>query len=77
MNIQTRNYGENQVIISADDLQKLVKIAEQVEPIKIDEKETDFDTKDLMYLAEKSGAFDFLNEEGEDIYTVNDLKVKY
>ncbi|HSK73669.1 MAG TPA: hypothetical protein VK892_18370 [Pyrinomonadaceae bacterium] len=38
MNIQTRNHGENQVIISTKDLQKLVEIAEKVEPIKIIEE---------------------------------------
>jgi hypothetical protein len=32
---------------------------------------------ELMKFEESSGAFDFLNDEREDIYTVNDLKVKY
>jgi len=39
------------------------------------------DVKDSMYeimkFEESSWAFDFLNDEREDIYTVNDLKVKY
>ncbi len=35
MNIQTKNHGENQVIISAEDLRKLVEIAEKIEPIEI------------------------------------------
>ena len=35
MNIQTRSYGENQVVISAEDLKKLVEIAQKVEPIEI------------------------------------------
>ena len=35
MKIQMRNYGANQVIISTEDLQKLVEIAEKVEPINI------------------------------------------
>lgn len=35
MNIQTRNYSENQVIISSEDFKKLVEIAEKVEPIEI------------------------------------------
>ena len=35
MNIQTRNHSENQVIISAEDLRKLVEIAEKIEPIEI------------------------------------------
>lgn len=37
MNIQTRNYGENQVVISTEDFQKLVEIAQKVEPIEITE----------------------------------------
>ena len=35
MNIQTRSYGENQLVISADDLKKLVEIAQKVEPVEI------------------------------------------
>ncbi|MCW5961750.1 MAG: hypothetical protein KIS76_16435 [Pyrinomonadaceae bacterium] len=35
MDIQTTNHGENQVIISNEDLKKLVEIAEKVEPIKV------------------------------------------
>ncbi len=75
MNIQTINHGENQVIISAEDLRKLIEIAEKVEPIKIEEN--DFDDADLMRLAESSGAFDFLLAEEEDIYSIEDLNVRY
>ncbi len=74
MNIQTRNHGENQVIISAEDLQRLIEIAQKVEPIEV--KENDFDEADLMRLAETGGAFDFLHDE-EDIYSLEDLKVRY
>ncbi len=74
MNIQTRNHGENQVIISAEDLRKLVEIAQKVEPIEV--KENDFDDADLMRLAENGGAFDFLRDEA-DIYSIKDLKVRY
>ena len=31
----------------------------------------------MMKLEDRGGAFDFLNDEREDIYTVNVLKVKY
>ena len=31
----------------------------------------------IYKLAETSGSFDFLNNPEEDIYTDNDLKVKY
>ncbi len=38
MNIQTKNHSENQVIISAEDLKKLVEIVEKIEPIEIIEE---------------------------------------
>lgn len=76
MRIQTRNCGDNQVIIAIDDLQKLVEIARQVTPVEI-ETESDFSDEDLMRLAESGGAFDFLNDVREDIYSIEDLKVHY
>ena len=36
----------------------------------------DFTTDELQIIAQEGGAFDFLNDE-EDIYTDNDLIVKY
>ncbi|MEP7037259.1 MAG: hypothetical protein ABI891_02855 [Acidobacteriota bacterium] len=77
MNIQTKTFGENQIIISASDLQKLIEMAQKVEPIEIEMEEADLQTKDLMRLAENGGAFDFLHDEREDIYTLDDLKVRY
>ena len=35
MNIQTRNHNETQVIISTEDLQKLVELANKVAPVEI------------------------------------------
>jgi len=46
---------------------------EEVE-ITITQK-TDISTEDIMKLQDKSSAFDFQNDEREDIYSVKDLKV--
>ena len=43
----------------------------------IEDDMQDINAKDIYVLAEKSGAFDFLKEHEEDIYTDNDLKEKY
>ncbi len=43
----------------------------------LDEDMPEITVKDVYALAEKSGAFDFLKEPEEDIYSDNDLKVKY
>lgn len=75
MNIQTKSYGENQVIISSEDLERLLEIARKVAPVEVEE--ADFNNQDLMCLAETSGALDFLDDDREDVYTTEDLKVKY
>lgn len=38
MNIQTKSHSKNQVIISVEDLKKLIEIAEKVEPIELVQK---------------------------------------
>ena len=42
-----------------------------------DESDSEIAHEDLLRLAEKGGAFDFLNDPEEDIYTDDDLKVRY
>lgn len=42
-----------------------------------DDSDSEIANKDLLRLAEKGGAFDFLNDPEEDIYTDDDLKVRY
>ena len=47
MNIQTRNYGENQVLISTEDLKKLIQLAEKVEPVKLEFEEINISDKEM------------------------------
>jgi len=59
-----------------------------LEPVKIqsprevivtflDDADTDVTAAELHYLASKGGAFDFLDNSEEDIYSDKDLKLKY
>ena len=43
----------------------------------LDTDNDELTSKELHLLADKGGAFDFLDDERENIYTDNDLKVKY
>lgn len=43
----------------------------------LDDEESHITNDELLYVAEKGGAFNFLNDSEEDIYTDKDLKVKY
>ena len=64
---------------------KNVKLLENVEVKKpgkvivtfLDEEDSDISNQEILLVAEKGGAFDFLNDPAEDIYTDKDLKVKY
>ncbi len=77
MNVIIEKISKNKAIIDLNVIKELVKKAKKVDKINIIEKEEDISTNDLMKLSEKSGAFDFLNDKDEDIYTIDDLKVKY
>ena len=54
------------------ELELLVELAQRYEEITVQRQEDDVTTEDLMRLSEESGAFDFWQEEGEDIYSSKD-----
>jgi hypothetical protein len=64
---------------------KQLKLAEKIKirsPKKVivtflDAVEDDLSSDELHLLAQKGGAFDFLNNEQEDVYTDKNLKVVY
>jgi hypothetical protein len=43
----------------------------------LDEDDPEINNNEIMYVAEKGGSFDFLNDPAADIYSDKDLKVKY
>ena len=43
----------------------------------LDTDSDELTSQELHFLADKGGAFDFLHDEKEDIYTDKDLKEKY
>lgn len=50
----------------------LIDVAKKRDEIEIDEAVNDLPIEGLMMLTETSGAFDFLKDEKEDIYTVDE-----
>ncbi|MBC8230842.1 hypothetical protein H8E77_14930 [bacterium] len=75
--VKIERISQNQAIISLEALNTLIDVAKKVDEIEIDEIRNDLPIEGLMMLEETSGAFDFLKDEKEDIYTVDDLKVRY
>ena len=67
--------GDKAVLPRAE-FERLVELARRSEEVELQMHEDDVPTLGIMRLAEQGGAFDWLADE-EDLYTVNDLKVRY
>ena len=66
----------DQAVLPRAELERLVELARRSEQVELQAREEDLPTLGLMLLAHGGGAFDWLAEE-EDLYTVDDLKVRY
>jgi hypothetical protein len=75
--VHTRRLDEQHVIVTESELQSLIAVARQVSPVELEEATDELPIEGLMQLAESSGALDFLWDEREDVYSVEDLKVRY
>ena len=74
--IHTTTFDDNHVLVSNEEFQKLIEVVGKNNKIEV-EMIDDINGKNLMKLCEESGSFDFLLDEREDIYSIEDLKVKY
>ncbi len=75
--IRAEKVSKNKALIDEKELRDLVRIANRVEAVKLIETESDLPIEGIMKLADEGGGLDFLEHEGEDIYSINDLKVRY
>jgi hypothetical protein len=62
----------NQVLLPRNELEHLVELARQSAAVELQLLEDDVPTSAVMRLAEQGGAFDFWNQEGENIYSAQD-----
>lgn len=74
--IHPKTFDEKHVVISNEEFEKLLEAVAKTGPIEI-ELFDDVNGENLSKLCEESGAFDFLLDDGEDVYTLADLKVQY
>ena len=70
--IHVQEYRE-QAVISRAELGRLLELARRSEQVDVQIADDDeVTTRDIMRLAEAGGAFDWLFDEGEDIYSLQD-----
>lgn len=66
----------DKAILPREEFDRLIELARRSEEIKLHMESDEVPIVGLMRLAEQGGAFDWLGAE-PDIYTVDDLKVRY
>jgi hypothetical protein len=66
----------DKTILPRAELERLVELARRSEEIELRLETDEAPTVGIMRLAEEGKAFDWLAEE-EDVYSVEDLKVRY
>jgi hypothetical protein len=76
ISIETSTIPPDKILLNKDQFLRLVENARKIDEVVVTEVEL-LTTDEIMKMQMESGAFNFLFDEKEDIYTVNDLKVKY
>lgn len=75
--VHAQQVGPEKALVDRADLERLIDVARQVEEVELIEVQDDLPTEGLMRLAQEGGSFSFLADPREDVYTLNDLKVRY
>ncbi len=75
--VHAQRVGEEKALVDRRELQQLIDAARRVEEVELIEVHDDLPVEGLTRLAQEGGSFDFLNDSREEIYTLNDLKVRY
>ena len=69
--IHAQRIGDH-AVLPLTELERLIEIARQSEPIDLEITGEDVSTRQIMRLAEQGGAFEFWKEEAENIYSPDD-----
>ncbi len=75
--IHAEPFGPDKALVNREELGKLIEVARRVEEVELLEAGDDLPTAGLERIAAEGGSFRFLEDAREDIYTVNDMKVRY
>ncbi len=75
--VHAQSVGPEKALVDRAELERLIDVARQVEEVELIEVQDDIPADGLMQLAQEGGSFSFLADPREDVYTLNDLKVRY
>jgi hypothetical protein len=75
--VHAQAISDTKTLVDRGDLDRLIEAARRVEEVEVIEARDDLPATGLMALMEERGAFEYLLDPREDVYSVNDLKVRY
>ncbi len=75
--VHAQQVDSERALVDRAELERLIAVARQVEEVELIEVQDDLPAEGLMRLAQEGGSFSFLADPREDVYTLNDLKVRY
>lgn len=75
--LHAQQVGAEKALVDRAELERLIAVARQVEEVELIEVQDDLPAEGLMRLVQEGGSFSFLADPREDVYTLNDLRVRY
>ncbi len=75
--VHAQQVDSERALVDRAELERLIAVARQVEEVELIEVQDDLPAEGLMRLVQGGGSFSFLADPREDVYTLNDLKVRY
>jgi hypothetical protein len=75
--VHAQQVGPEKTLVDREELQRLIDVARQVEEVELIEVQDDLPAEGLTRLVEEAGSLSFLADPREDVYTLNELKVRY
>ncbi len=77
VNLHVVPIGPEKVLVDRAELDRLIEAVRKVEKVELIEGGDDLPADGLMRLVEGSGSFGYLLDSREDVYSLNDPKVRY
>lgn len=75
--IHAEPVGPDKALVNRAELGQLIEAARKVEAVELIESADDLPVEGLTQIATEGGSFQFLEDAREDLYTLDDLKVRY
>lgn len=77
INIEINKIANNKIVMNINQFNTIIEKLKKSEEVNISEIEVDSEIVAIMKFQQESSTLNFLNDEREDIYTVNDVKKEY